>query len=249
VRVAVPVQHSVVTNSSQAIPASSPRKRLSPAVIASLIVVVIGLVGVKMWLSFVSTRSDVPSPVAVERALNYWVTVQKYRDGKQYEEPFRLPGEINFEKDYRVRLHFGSPQDGHLYIFNEGPARKGEVPPLNVLFPSPTANNGLSLVSSSQTVDIPKQSWFRFDQEEGIEKLWLVWSANSIPELEVTKQFANDKDRGVIRSPELDRSVKNFLSKTHSASKPIVEKDFASKETRVRLNGDTVVHVLALEHH
>src|SRR5438309_7409004 len=83
VRVAVPVQHSVVTNSSQAIPASSPRKRLSPAVIASLIVVVIGLVGVKMWLSFVSTRSDVPSPVAVERALNYWVTVQKYRDGKQ----------------------------------------------------------------------------------------------------------------------------------------------------------------------
>jgi hypothetical protein len=200
-----------------------------------------------MWLPSAPPRFDAPPPA--ERALNYWVTVQKYRDGKPYKDPFKLPGEILFEKDDQVRLHVGSPQDGHLYIFNEGPPHNGEAPPLNVLFPSPTANNGLSLVASGQTVDIPKQSWFRFDQEEGTEKLWLVWSANSITELEATKQFANDKDRGVIGSPDLDRSVKDFLSKTRSASKPTVEKDDVSKETRVKANGDIVVHVLALEHH
>ena len=203
----------------------------------------------KIWLSSAPTPSNVPPTAAIERTLNYWVTVQKYRDGKPYEAAFRLPGEINFEKGYRVRLHFGSQQNGHLYIFNEGPPRNGEAPPLNVLFPSPTANNGLSLVSSGQTVDIPKQSWFRFDQDEGTEKLWLVWSAKSIAELEATKEFANDKDLGVIGSPGLDRSVKDFLSNTHSASKPTVEKDDASKETRVKANGDIVVHVLALEHH
>jgi hypothetical protein len=244
------IQQSVVTESARAIPTSSLRKRrLARAVIGALIVVVIGIAGVKMWLPSVPPRSDVPPPAAVEQALNYWVTVQKYRDGKPYEEPFRLPGEINFEKGYRVRLHFGSPQDGHLYIFNEGPPRNGEAPPLNVLFPSPTANNGLSLVSSGQSIEIPKESWFRFDQEAGTEKLWLVWSAKSIAELEATKEFANDKDLGVIGSPGLDRSVKDFLSKTHSASKPTVEKDDASKETRVKANGDIVVHVLALEHH
>jgi hypothetical protein len=214
-----------------------------------LILAVIGIVVVKAWLSPAPTRSNIPPPAAIERSLNYWVTVQKYRDGKPYGEPFRLPGEILFEKDYRVRLHFGSSQDGHLYIFNEGPPRNGEAPPLNVLFPSPTANNGLSLVSSSETIDIPKQSWFRFDQEEGTEKLWLVWSANGIPELEAAKEFANDKDRGVIGSPGLDHSVKDFLAKTQSASKPSVEKDDVNKETRVKTNGDTVVHVLALEHH
>jgi Domain of unknown function (DUF4384) len=172
-----------------------------------------------------------------------------YRDGKPYDEPFRLPGEINFEKGYRVRLHFGSPQDGHLYIFNQGPPGDGEVAPLNVLFPSPSSNNGLSLVSSGETIDIPQQSWFRFDQEEGTERLWLVWSANSLPDLEATKQFANEKDRGVIASPGLDRSVKDFLSKAHSTSKPTIEKDDVSKETRVAANADIVVHVLALEHH
>jgi len=105
------------------------------------------------------------------------------------------------------------------------------------------------VVSSRETIDIPKQSWSRLDQEEGTEKLWLVWSVQAIPDLEATKQFANENDRGVINSPGLDRSVKDLLSKTRSASKPTVEKDDASKETRVKVNGDTLVHVLALEHH
>jgi len=242
------IQESVVTESARAIPTSSLRKpRRARAVIGVLLVVLIGIVGVKMWLPSAPPRSDAPPPA--ERALNYWVTVQKYRDGKPYREPFKLPGEILFEKDDQVRLHVGSPQDGHLYIFNEGPPINGEAPPLNVLFPSPTANNGLSVVSSGETIDIPKQSWFRLDQEEGTEKLWLVWSVQAIPDLEATKQFANEKDRGVINSPGLDRSVKDLLSKTRSASKPTVEKDDVSKETRVKANGDIVVHVLALDHH
>lgn len=117
------------------------------------------------------------------------------------------------------------------------------------MFPSPTANRGLSRAAGDQTIDIPKQSWFRFDQEEGTEQLWLVWSAKIIAELEATKEFANDKDLGVIGNPGLDRSVEDFLSKTYSGSKPTVEKDNASKETPVKANGDIVVHVLALEHH
>ena len=242
------IQESVVTESARAIPTSSLRKpRRARAVIGVLLVVLIGIVGVKMWLPSAPPRSD--APPQAERALNYWVTVQKYRDGKPYKDPFKLPGEILFEKDDQVRLHVGSPQDGHLYIFNEGPPINGEAPPLNVLFPSPTANNGLSVVSSGETIDIPKQSWFRLDQEEGTEKLWLVWSVQAIPDLEATKQFANEKDRGVINSPGLDRSVKDLLSKTRSASKPTVEKNDVSKETRVKANGDIVVHVLALDHH
>ena len=247
---ATSVQPSVVTNNAEALPTSSPRKLGGArAIIGAVIVLVIGIVGVKMWLPSTPTPAVMTPTAVVERTLNYWVTVQKYRDGKPYGEPFRLPGEINFEKDYRVRLHVGSPQDGHLYIFNEGPPIKGEAPPLNVLFPSPTANNGLSLVSSGQTIDIPKESWFRLDQDEGTEKVWLVWSANAIPDLEATKEFANQRDRGLIGSPGLDRSVKDFLSKTYSASKPTVAKDDASKETRIKATGDIALHVLALEHH
>jgi hypothetical protein len=243
------VEEAVVAGTAQEPPGSLRKRWLAPAVIGAVIVAVIGIAGLKGWLSSAPAPSNVTPAVVVERGLSYWVTVQKYRDGKPFGEPFRLPGEILFEKDYRVRLHFTSPQLGHLYIFNEGPPRNGEVAPLNVLFPSPTANNGVSLVASGQTVDIPKQSWFRFDQEEGTEKLWLVWSANAIEELEKTSAFANDKDLGVINSPEVDRSVKAFLSKTQSSSKPIVTRDNVSKESRIKANADIVVHILALEHH
>jgi serine/threonine protein kinase len=246
------VQESVDTDTTRAMPTtSSPRKpRIAAALIGAVIVVALGIVGAKMWLSSAPIQSNAPLPaVAAERVLNYWVTVQKYRDGKPYRQAFRLPGEILFEKDDQVRIHFGSPQDGYLYIFNEGPPIDGEVPPLNILFPSPTANNSSSLVTSGQTIDIPKQTWLRFDQQEGTEKLWLVWSVNALPDLESTKQFANEKDRGVIGSPGLDRSVKDFLKKTIDSAKPTIEKIDASKETRVRANSDTIVHLLALEHH
>ena len=247
--VATHVQQSAVTGSTQAIPTASLRNpRFARAVIGGLIVAVIGIVGVKMWLSSAPTRSDVPPPVVIERALSYWVTVQKYRDGEPDGKPFRLPGEINFEKYYRVRLHFGSPQDGHLYIFNEGPPQNGEAPTLNVLFPSPTANNGLSLVSGGQTVDIPEQTWFQFDEEEGTEKVWLVWSADSVSELEAVKAFANTKHRGAIGDAGLNNAVKEFL-KLHSISKPVLERDDDKKVARVSADGAILVHVINLEHH
>ncbi|HSO73428.1 MAG TPA: serine/threonine-protein kinase, partial [Blastocatellia bacterium] len=120
--VTTPVQQSVVTGSAQAIASSSHTKRwLVPAIVGALIVAAIGIVGVKAWLSSAPVPSNVPPAFVAQRELNYWVTVQKYRDGKPYGEPFRLPGEILFEKDYRVRLHFASQQEGRLYIFNEGP--------------------------------------------------------------------------------------------------------------------------------
>ena len=243
------VQQSVLTSNAQAIRTSALRKRsLAAPVIGALILVAIGIIAVKMWPSSAPIRSEAPPAVAAERVLNYWVTVQKFRDGK-YRQPIRLPGEILFEKDDQVRLHVGSAQDGHLYVFNEGPPGGDRLPPLNVLFPSPTANTGSSRVSSGQTIDIPRESWLRFDQQEGTEKLWLVWSVNSLPDLESTKKFANEKDRGVIGSPGLDRLVRDFLAKTYAASKPTVAKDDSTKETHVKANADIVVHVLALEHH
>ena len=45
-------------------------------------------------------------------------------------------------------------------------------------FHSKTANDGISLVTGNQTVDIPKKSWLEFDEQQGTEKLWLVWSVN-----------------------------------------------------------------------
>jgi serine/threonine protein kinase len=202
-----------------------------------------------------------PAPVSVaapERKLSYWMTVQKYRNGQPFENPFRLAGEINFEKDYRVRLNVSSPQSGYLYILNEGPLADGRgsrrgIPALEsssyvLLFPSTTANDGLSYLAANQRVEIPQVTWFEFDAEQGTEKLWLVFSANALPELEAVKQFANTKDRGLIKDAGLNAGVQEFL-RAHSDAKATVEKDDELKQTSLKIAGDVLVHVIKLEHH
>lgn len=195
-----------------------------------------------------SAPASAPAP-AMERAVSYWITVQKYRGGKAYQEPFRLRDDINFEKDYRIRLHVTSAQSGRLYLLNEGPpAGTDQTPTFNVLFPSATANNGSALLNENQQIQIPQQSWFQFDEQQGTEKIWLVWAERDVPELEAVKGFANPKDRGAVSSPGLRTAVNEFL-KAHSSPGALVERDEAKKETFVRANGEILVHSIKLEHH
>ena len=162
--------------------------------------------------------------------------MQKYRDGKPYQDPFRLRDDINFEKDYRIRLNITSSQGGRLYLLNEGPAEADQTPTFNVLFPSETANNGSALVTASQQIQIPQQSWFQFDEQQGTEKIWLVWAEKNVPEMEAIKGFANSRDRGIVSSPGLRTAVNEFL-KAHSSSTSSVERDEGKRETVVKANG------------
>jgi len=218
--------------------------------VALVVVVLAGLAigGAMLWPRGRSS-AVMPAPAAAaERAVSYWITVQKYRGGKAYQEPFRLRDDINFEKDYRIRLNITSSQSGRLYLLNEGPAGVDQIPTFNVLFPSETANSGSALLTESQQVQIPQQSWFQFDDQQGTEKIWLVWAAKDVPELEAVKGFANPKDRGVIGSPGLRSALNEFL-KAHTSPGASIERNQETKDTVVRANGEILVHVIKLEHH
>ena len=217
----------------------------------ALVVVVLGALvigGAVLWRRGGSTPAISAPAKTAERALIYWITVQKYRNGRPFEDPFRLAGEINFEKDYRVRLNISSPQSGYLYILNEGPSSADGAFSFVVLFPSTTANGGLSYLAENQRVEIPEQSWITFDAEKGTEKLWVVFSANAVPELDAVKQFANPKDRGLINDAGLNGRVQEFL-KIHSGAKATIEKDDDLKQTSLKIPGTTLVHAIKLEHH
>jgi hypothetical protein len=199
---------------------------------------------VNIWRSSQGTISPPITTKPAERTLTYWITVQKFKDKKPYQEPFTLAGEINFEADYHIRVNVRSPQAGYLYILNEGPA--AGTPEYNIVFPTPTANNGASLLPAGEMVQIPKESWLRFDTQQGVEKLWLVFSENSLPELESAKQFAGTKTGGLITDPALNKSLKSFLD-VHSTSKPTVEK--GESLTTLKATGHVLVYAVKLEHH
>ncbi len=247
----IPGTESIEAGRSEAeLSESGRRGRKLFAGIAVTFVLVIALIIAASWSRFRRATVVGPSPsiVASERKLSYWMMVQKYRNGRPFENPFRLAGEINFEKDYKVRLNVSSPQPGYLYILNEGPSPRGGSSSFVVLFPSATANNGSSYLAQNQPFEIPQQSWFQFDAEEGTEKLWLVFSVDPVPEMEAVRQFANPKDQGIIKDAGLKAGVQEFL-RAHSGAKTMLEKDDELKQTSLSIAGSVLVHAIRLEHH
>lgn len=206
------------------------------------------VLGIKFWPS-APPELSASAPVALaERKLTYSITVQKYRNNQPFEDPFQLAKEILFERNYQIRLHISSPDSGYLYVLNEGPHEKDQAPEFVVLFPSPTSNSNSALVTENRKLQIPEESWFRLDNQKGMEKVWLIFAANAIPELEPVRVFANSNTRGLITDPALRDAVQSFL-KTHSDSKPTAEQHEERKETTLAVKGDILVHVIQLEHY
>ncbi|MFL6284428.1 MAG: hypothetical protein ACJ74Q_14890, partial [Pyrinomonadaceae bacterium] len=226
---------------------------------AVLLLAAAAVIGARAWRSSNLTTAGTTNPVTArttvappasgpERRLVYSILVQKYRNGRPFEDSFRLGGEINFEKDYRVRLNLSSPQDGHLYILNEGPAEQDGRSPYVMLFPSPTANEGQSRLGAGRQVQVPERSWLQFDSEQGTENVWLVWSAESVPALEALKVYANPRDRGLVGDPGLNDAARDFLL-THQTPRPTASRDEDKKEVVLTSNGAILTQLLRLEHH
>ena len=179
-----------------------------------------------------------------ERSLNYSLTVQKMRDGKPYQDTFESSGQEIFENGWKFRMNLSSPQEGYFYLLNEGPAA-GDATTYNVLFPEAKTNNGSPRVSAEQKL---QTAWMRFDEHQGTEKFWLVWSASPVRELEAVIDVVNDQDKGEIKNSAKARTMRDFLAK-HSSPKPEVAKDSAKNQTTVKGKSEVLVDYIELEHH
>jgi serine/threonine-protein kinase len=239
-------------------PVVAPQKKgvaFALVIVALVAVVIIGVfAGRTLWSKNSEPSATNHSPSAAstdvpERILNYAIIMQK--DPRRYpgSKPFQLPGEVVFSPGDRVRLTFNSPQTGLLYLINESPALAGGASAFNILFPSPTSNNGSAQLAAGQQVQIPERGdGFILDAEEGTEKLWLVWSAQAIDELEALKRWANPQDKGEIKDANQITSLREFLTR-HATPAPEMRRDDEAKQTMLKARADTFVKLIKLEHH
>ena len=99
---------------------------------------------------------------------------------------------------------------------------------------------------ADQRVQIPEETWLKFDKEQGVEKLWLVFSEHSIPDLDGIKVFASARTAGLITDAALNRAVNSFLI-SHAADKVRVER--GEKHTLLKTPQNVLVYAIRLEHH
>ncbi len=187
-------------------------------------------------------QSPAPAQLpAAERLLSYSFTPQKMRDGKPYQEPFESYGQGFFEGGWTFRINISSPQDGFLYLLNE---TEGNVGQHYMIFPIPTFNHGQAHLEANQSI---QSGWYVISERPGSEKLWFVWAAEPVRELEAVRAVVNPKDQGLISNQDQAIAVREFIRK-HEAAKPEIEKVKESKLTRLRLRGDILVALVELEH-
>jgi hypothetical protein len=103
------------------------------------------------------------------------------------------------------------------------------------------------LLAAEQHSLIPAEPhWFQFDTQEGVERLWLVFSENAVAELESVRRFASKETQGVIADMTQNKLLQDFFA-THSAAKPETEK--GETMTTLTVPGKLLLYPVRLEHH
>ncbi len=205
-----------------------------PAVLA------LGAIAFFLWNA---TRTKTP-PAAVERELSFALLVQRMRDGQPFREPFESTGREFFEPGWKFRFEFTSPQAGYVYLLNEGPAAKGAIR-YQLLYPLPGSAGAPPRLEANQTAET---GWYVIGEARGTERIFLIWAAAPVPELEAVRQSVNPADREGIETPAILNGVRQLLRRQAETKPEAMEEGRAHKHTLLRGRGDLLIHMLELDH-
>jgi hypothetical protein len=84
-----------------------------------------------------------------------------------------------FRSGERIRIRVEANDTGYLYIVHRGSS--GVWKPL---FPSPEMADGSNLIEAGRQYDLPPGHVFTFDEQAGVEKLFVVFSRHPVNDLE-----------------------------------------------------------------
>ncbi len=232
--------------------ASPGRRRVSPLALAVAGLIAAVAIAVPAVRYFGNSAAPGPAPSAEAPAdsglsLRYSITARPNPGQNPDSVPAVLGANGSVAAGDLVRFSFESPQGGFLYVLNESPPDADGRTSFNVLFPSPTSNQGSARVPAGGRILIPASGdGFQVDGEEGAERLWLVSSTNAINELDAVAHWANPRDQGEIRSAEDVELVRAFLVR-HASPAPQVQL-IEGEGTTLTSRDQVLVKLVTLEH-
>lgn len=107
-------------------------------------------------------------------ALRY--SVMKLSDDGRYQE---VDAASTFRSGDRIRIALQVNDDGYLYVVHQGSSGVWKA-----LFPSTEVDHGSNRVQPERTYDIPPSGRFYFDEQAGVEKLFLVVARRPVDDLD-----------------------------------------------------------------
>ena len=226
-------------------PASSAAGRIakiSAALVGLLLIAAIAFFALRPSSSGPVESSAATAPLLPTRSLTYSLTVQKMSGAKPIGEPFESTGQEIFGNGWKFRFNIEPLNEGALYLLNQQSQTNGE-PVYSVLFPTPKQNAGSARLDANKRV---QTGWNFFDKKTGIERLWIIWAAQTIPELDAlfNESFGQG---GEISGAEQISRLKSYLAKYSSAPPEVTENESRELAT-VTGRGEMLVNLIELNH-
>ena len=234
------VAHALPKPAKTSLIKSPPRQRNALVVLLLLLVCAAVLLG--LYWYFGNTQSPISSR-GPTRSFHYWLMVQKMRDGKPYQDPFKSNGQEILESGDRFRLNVSCAASGYLYVFNEGPSETNGAS-FRLAYPTPDTKTGSANVAGDQPV---QTNWITLRGPAGAENFWIVWSASPISELESVKDRALGKSAGELTDQSVV-AVRSFLTARESESPSKTTRYKLAQVATVRGSGDLLVTLAQVKH-
>ncbi|MBL8215228.1 MAG: protein kinase [Bryobacterales bacterium] len=183
------------------------------------------LLAVAAWLAIPTSQQPPEAPVVMQ----YAIEAQRMEQGQPAGEPYTASPHDVFEAGWKFRVTAHAPRGGYLYLINDGP--DAGVNRLWVLHPS-KADLGKPLAVSQPA----RTGWFVFDRNPGKERLWVVWSASPLPELDAP---VRGESQGKVTDPAAEAHLRSLLSKLA----PV-----AGSQLALRTSQDLAAGLVELQH-
>jgi len=176
------------------------------------------------------------------RELSYFLMVQKMRDGKPYEEPFKSPGNVSIEHGYKITLNFVSDTEGYVYILNED--KGGTV--FNLIFPTPSVNGGSAQTLAGRPIETFSST---IKGAPGTEVIWIFWAKEKRDDIEAALKSAMLPDvERIVKDPANVGVLKGIIEKFGSVERDAVYVDPAKRQMVIKAKGDLILHRFELAH-
>lgn len=193
---------------------TTPERRWGRAYVTGALAALAILGVVLFLLAFKKQSPAQPQPavvVAAERQLRLQL-VGGNANSFESALPLRPTAPVTLGPEDRFRILFISSEQGQLYLF-AGSKDKDE---LNILFPSPTANAGSAVLKPGERLQVPERNWFHFGERPEATRLWVVWAADPLPDLERARTWANEEHGGAVKDGA-ERTLLRSVLRTNEA--------------------------------
>jgi serine/threonine protein kinase len=179
-----------------------------------------------------------------ERSFVFWLQVKMPKDDGTFDE-FESTGEEAFKAGSKVYFGIQPAQAGHLYLINEGNG-ENNTRQWTALFPNPANNGGSSQLAANKTQAI---TGMELDKNPGNEIIHIVWSRESVPELEALFQEEfDDDDRGVFANAEQVRALVKFFREHPELSGGRTTTNGAQPRINFTGHSDLIVSSVTVKH-